>query len=145
MDGHADPRHAWRVGHREVVAGQQRNLADHPDLSALMHHEGAVADADHVHDAENLQAFHDELPVFFVARLQRDLANLVCLGNAFDIDCTDVAAKVADHGCDATETAGSIADSKSDDDAVTCAGSDGCAHKQLLYEYMEMNSSSGAL
>ena len=40
-----DARDAGRVGHREVVAGLDRDLADDLDLAALVHQERAVGDA----------------------------------------------------------------------------------------------------
>ena len=42
LDGGADPGHARRVGHREVVAVADRHAGQHLDLAALVHGEGAV-------------------------------------------------------------------------------------------------------
>ena len=77
MDGHADAGDAGSVGHREIVAGHQRNLADDADFAAHVHHEGAVADAEHVHDVKRPQMLDDGFAVLFVARLQGDFADLV--------------------------------------------------------------------
>ena len=70
----ADARDAGRVGHREVVAGLQRDLQAGVDLAAAVELERAVGDLDQVDVVERLDDPDDLVPVLAVRAVDRDLA-----------------------------------------------------------------------
>ncbi len=96
MDRHAHPGHSRGVRHRKILARGQRHLALDPDLSSLMHQEGAVRNAHHLAYPEIAQGFHDLLSVLLIPRVQRNVAQLVVLGDSFNINGADVGAHLAD-------------------------------------------------
>src|SRR5690606_4547909 len=66
-DGLADPGHARRVGHRQVVAVADRHAGQHLDLAAVVHEEGAVEHLEHLAALEALRGGPHLLDVGLVA------------------------------------------------------------------------------
>ena len=62
-DRQADPGHARGVGHREVVAGPDRDLVVDLDLAAQVHEERAVGDVDDPDAGQSLEPVDDLLAV----------------------------------------------------------------------------------
>ena len=119
VDGHADARHARRVGHREIVARLHRHLAAHLDLAAQMHEEGAVG---HVDDRDTFQRAQplDDLPAMaLVARLEGEIARDGGAADFDEVDATDVAAALADGGRYLAEHSRLVEDLQADRQAVT--------------------------
>ena len=117
-----------RVGHGEIIARDQRNLADDADLAAHMHHERSVMNAQYFNVIKGPQMLDDGFTVFFVAGLQSDFADLVVLGDAFDINGAETAAESSDQRGDSAKASRSIADFEANSKAIACAGSNECTH-----------------
>ena len=93
MQTRADAR---RVGHREVVARLQRQLADDLDLAALVHEEGAVGDAVDLHALELAHRAHDGLGVVAVGARDRDVAHDLVGLDAHEVDRAQHRVRVGD-------------------------------------------------
>ena len=107
-DREADPRDAGRVGHRQVVARLQRRLGRHLDLPAEVEQERAIGD---VLDLDAGQAVHggdDPLDVLRARGVDGDVADLLALLDAHEIDRAEVAAGVADRAREVGERARAI-------------------------------------
>ena len=93
-----DARHAGRVGHREVVAGLDRDLAVDLDLAALVHQERAVRDARDLHALERLHRVDDALAVGGVDAGHGHVARDAALVDAHEVDRAEDRALVTDRG-----------------------------------------------
>ena len=96
LDGGADPGHAGRVGHRQVVAVVDRHVGEDLDLAALVHLEGAVLDLDHLDAVDGADDADDLLDVRLGGAV--DDALLVEGGppHVEPAECGDVATGLAD-------------------------------------------------
>ena len=94
----AHPRHAGRVGHREVVARLQGVLVVLLDLAAAMHRHRAVDVAEDARPAGGPDGAQDLLPVALVARVDRELAHSLALAAraGHEIDALKLAAGLGD-------------------------------------------------
>ena len=92
--GHA--RDARRIGHREVVAGLDRDLADDLDLAALVHQERAVGDAGDRDALERPHRVDDALAVGGVDARHGDVARDAALVDADEVDRAEDRALGAD-------------------------------------------------
>src|SRR4029079_11220493 len=107
-DCERDPRHARRVGHREVVASLQRRLERDLDLAAQMHEEGTVGDVQDLDARDPAHRGGDLLHVPGVACEHGDVADL---GSTLDLDQVDRAeetARVADRLGQPPERSGAV-------------------------------------
>ena len=77
VDGHADPGHAWRVGHRQVVAVVDLGEGNHLDLAALVHVEGPVEPAQDLHAFLPLHVGHHPRCVVLVPTVDDDVIDQV--------------------------------------------------------------------
>ena len=102
-DRQADARDARRVGHREVVARLQRRLRDHLDLAAEVQQEGPVGDVLDLDAGQRLHGGDDLLDVVGARRVDRDVAHLLALLDADEVDRAEAPARVADHAGDVGE------------------------------------------
>src|SRR5437773_1747824 len=123
VDRHADPRHARRVGHGQVVAGLDAHLAPHLDLPAQVHEERAVRHVDDLHALHRTDPVDDLLAVPFVARLEGDVARDRGLADDDQVDGADVTAGLADRRGDPAEHPGLVHDLEPDREAVAGAWS----------------------
>ena len=109
LDRRADPGHARRVGHRQVVAVVDRHAGEDLDLAALVHLEGAVGDLEHL-DAVEGRAPTPTTCSMCSSDEQLTMHVLVEVG-APDVEAADggdVAAGLADGGGEAAERAGTV-------------------------------------
>ena len=91
-----DARDARRVGHREVVAGLDRDLAVDLDLAALVHQERAVRDARDLHAVQRPHRVDDALTVRGVDARHGHVARDAALVDAHEVDRAEDRALVAD-------------------------------------------------
>ena len=89
-------RDAGRVGHREVVAGLDRDLAVDLDLAALVHQERAVRDARDLHALERPHRVDDALAVRRVDAGHGHVARDAALVDAHEVDRAEDRALVTD-------------------------------------------------
>ena len=90
-DREADPRHAGRVGHREVVARLQRLLVALGDLAALVQAEACGRSASSSSaPCTVLDGLDDVVPVLLVARVDRDVADQLAAAGLDDVDRPDL-------------------------------------------------------
>ena len=99
----ADPRHARRVGHREIVARLDGHLRAHLDLAAEVHEERPVGDALDLDAVDAAHALDDPRHVVGVGRLDRDVAHLGALVDAHEVDRAERASRVSDRLREARE------------------------------------------
>ena len=95
-DGLRDAGDAWRVGHREVVAGLERDLRLHLDLATEVHEERPVGDAQDLDAVERSDGVGDAVEVCLVRGRDRDVSDLVVRLDAHDVDRTERASRFAD-------------------------------------------------
>ena len=107
-DRHADAGDAGRVGHREVVAGLQRRLRGHLDLAAEVEQERPVGDVLDLDARQRAHGRDDRLDVVGARRVDRDVADLLALLDADEVDRAEVAAGVADRAGEVGERAGPV-------------------------------------
>ena len=107
-DRHADARHAGRVGHREVVARLQRRLRGHLDLAAEVQQERPVGDVLDLDAGHRLDGGDDLLDVVGARGVDGDVADLLALLDADEVDRAQVAAGLADRAGDLGERAGAV-------------------------------------
>ena len=103
-DRDADARDAGRVGHREVVARLQRRLRRHLDLAAEVEQERPVGDVLDLDARERVDGGDDLLDVVGARGVDRDVADLLALLDADEVDRAEAAAGVADRAGDARRT-----------------------------------------
>src|SRR5207244_3908751 len=123
MDGHAHARDDRRVGHREIVAGLDRDLSLHLDLAAEVHEERAIRDVDDANTTDGPDLFHDLLGMTLVTRLDAEIAGDRRLADLDEVDGADVTARLADGRRHLAEHAWLVVDLEAYRDAVTRARS----------------------
>jgi hypothetical protein len=84
----ADARHAGRVGHREVVAGLDRDLVVLLDLAADVHEERAVGGVDEA-GARRADRVEDPVPVGLVGGVDGEVADGAVLLGGDEVDRAD--------------------------------------------------------
>ena len=106
-----DARDARRVRHREIVAGLQRHARADLELAAEVAEEGAVRDRLDLDAGQRAHRGRDALDVRLVLGEDRDVAHLVRLLDAHEIDRPEQRALLADRRRDAAERPGLIGQS----------------------------------
>jgi hypothetical protein len=121
-NGEADARDARGVGHREVVAGADRDLVLDLDLPAEVQQEGPVGDVDHAHAGKPAEPIHDLLAVLAVARLDREIAYDPVAARLDEVHGADVTAGSADCARHPPEHTGLVGNLKPNRQAVRRTG-----------------------
>ena len=94
----ADARDTGRVGHREISARFQRQLGDHFDLAADVHQEGAIGDVNNLDAFNVIDGLDDLLSVLAGDGVDGDVADYEIVGDADDVNRTNVSAGAANRG-----------------------------------------------
>ncbi len=128
MNCHAYARHARSVGHRQVIAGLERNLAVDSNLAAEVHQESAVRDMDDFRHVHLSQFLNDFVAMLLVTNIDRDVADDVTLSDSGNINGAYISAEVADSRRDSSECAWDIADLQAQSQAVACTWFCECLH-----------------
>ena len=128
VDGGGHARHARRVGHREVVAGGDRDLRLDDDLAAAVHEEGAVRDALDRDALERLDRRHDGLAVGDVGARDGHVAHGAPVLDAHEVDRAEDRAGVADRAGHPGERPRGVGQLHADGDAVGGRGLRAGAH-----------------
>src|SRR5690606_30947842 len=125
-DGLADPGHARRVGHRQVVAVADRHAGQHLDLAAVVHEEGAVEHLEHLAALEALRGGPHLLDVGLVAAVDDQVLLEHRPPYVEAPDRGDVATGVTDRRGEAAQRARSVVQPDPETDRVrSCRGCHG--------------------
>jgi len=107
-DGSTDARHARRVGHREVVASLDGDLADDLDLAAGMELEGAVGILQDLDPIDGLHRPHDGVGMLGVAGMHCEFAHDRSLLEINDVNGSEIAARAPHLGGQPAQHAGPV-------------------------------------
>ena len=108
VDGHADPGHARRVGHRQVVAVVDLGEGNHLDLAALVHVEGPVEPAQDLHAFLPLHVGHHPRCVVLVPTVDDDVIDQVVPAHVETAHGNDVGASFADRRGQPAQSVGHV-------------------------------------
>src|ERR687893_1976458 len=89
VDGAADAGDAWRVDHREVVAGPDLELRADLDLAPYVHQEGPVGDVDDLDLRQPFDGLDHPLAVLGIAGVYGDVADGPVLAHPDDVHRPD--------------------------------------------------------
>ena len=140
LDGLAHSRHPRRVGHGEVVASADGDLAADLDLASKVHQERTVRDIGDLHPGKGPKLVDDALGVLTVPCLDRDIPE-DAVPSLFDqIDGSVVATCLSDEHGDAPEHAGTVQDRQAYGEAIRGAVGNGhqCGSRKIPVIYYEL-------
>ena len=103
VNRHRHTRHPGRVGHREIVAGLDRDFRVDLDLAALVHQERAVRDAVDTDALQLAHRPHDRLGVSGIHARDRHIANDLLGLHPHEIDRAEHRLGVRDRASDPSE------------------------------------------
>src|SRR5437867_2293120 len=104
-DSQADAGDPGRVGHGEVVAGLEWDLAAHLDLAAEVQQERAIRYVDHGDAVDAIHSVHNPLRMRLIAGIDRQVANEHAGADAYDVHSADISALFPDRGGEAAQHA----------------------------------------
>ena len=130
LDGRADPGHAGRVGHRQVVAVVDRHAGEDLDLAALVHGERAVRHLDDLDPVDGLDRRGDLLDVLLRGAVDDEVLVEVAAPHIEAADGRDVAAYLTDGRRQTSERAGPVVEPHAKGDGEGCGGS---GHRRRRY------------